>query len=211
MKELFEMMALAAKTSESNPLRYLGIFIIPAVIVIIVLIGKTVGKKKANKFLEEIQHQHPFKESMGNVHITDDGLILIEHAADLTKSYGTKNGYLAIAYKLEDIHFVCPYVHRVRFVNKYGHGNQHTDFFAVTFLDENKDPILPTNVGKKKLSKSELKRIEKGTQRNGLSLSSEKEQAEAIAFIRRHAPQVQVLDYQEMQERKDTRNYMAKK
>lgn len=211
MNYVLKMAALAAESSSDKIRGLLGILILPTIIILIVVIGKVVGKKKANKFLADLQQAHPFKESKGNTHITEDGLILIEHAEELARAYGTKNGYRAVSYKMDDIHYLCPYVRRVRLVNKYGHGNQYTDFYVLAFLNENKDPILPTNVGKKKISKSELKRIEKGQQGNGLTLSSEKEQDETIAFLQRHMPNAKILDYQEMKERTDTRNYMAKK
>ncbi|MBP5187421.1 MAG: hypothetical protein J6040_10260 [Clostridiales bacterium] len=210
MNIVFLLAAQTAKTTADHIRGILGALIIPAVILIIVLIGKAVGKRSAKKIIADLQSKHPFTESFGNVHFTEDGLILIEHADDLSKAYGTRNGKLAIAYKLADIKFVCPYVNRLRIVNRYGHGNSYTDFFIVAFLDKNNDPVVPINVGKKQLSKSELKKMAKGTRANGLSLSTEEEQEEAIARIQRHAPHVERLDYEEMKIRRDLKKHLPK-
>ena len=220
---MFEYFVLAGTTAQSSSdhLRgIIGLIAIPVVIIIIALIGGHFGKKKRAKFVDKINSEHPFKESYNNVHITEDGLLIIEsinigkvYNSSCLVTYNNNNkGFLALVYKLSDIGSLCPYTHTVRLVNKYGHGNQQTTTYVFNVLNSELDPIVPETTGsKRKLSKSEIKKINNGSEINGGAYKDDHDLKEIVGMIQRNAPHIQIAAYDQVEERKNTRNYMAKK
>ncbi len=219
MNEWLILAGTTAKTSGDHIRGILAMILIPAVIIVIAVLAGISGKKKKAKFMETLSKEHPFKESYKNVHITEDKLLIIE-SANVGKVYnnsclinGNNNnkGFLSIVYKLDEVAFVCPFTHTVRIVNKYGHGNQATTTYVFNVLNSEMDPIVPDTAGKKTLSKGDVKKITKGEVINGSAFEDDHDLKEVVAMIQRNASHVQQADYEKMEERKKTRNYMAKK
>ncbi len=202
---------LAAQTAKSSGDHIRGIIAIIGIVLLIivaVILGSKSGKKKAAKLIASLQESHPFKESYKNAHITTDGLLIIESAntekvfdtSVLANANNNNKGYIAYAYKLSDISYVCPYVHSVRYVNKYGHGNQHTDTFVFSVLNSNLAPLVPESLAKKEISKSTLKKVANSDLINGGGYKDDHDLKEVIAMIHRNAPSIQTVDYEKVKE-----------
>lgn len=196
-----------------------GMLIIPLVIVIIVVLTSKASKKKnkkiGDKFLEDLNAEHPFKESFKAIHFTEDGYIIhetydgvpIDNNSILMTRTQKAMGYLAYFYKLDDIKSVMMYTHTVKMVNKYGHGNSvMSTTYMVSLLDENLRPIIPEVRCTGKMDKSLAKKIKKGDLKYvSVGFELEADSATFAQMVKRYRPDIGEVDYDQVRERLKTK------
>ena len=213
------MLAQTAQTAGDHIRGIAALIGIPLVIVLIVVLTSKASKKKnkkiGDKFLEELNSEHPFKESLKAIHFTEDGYIIretydgvpIDNNSILMTRKQKSMGYLAYFYKLDDIKNLMMYTHTIRMVNKYGHGNQiMSTTYMVCLLDENLRPIIPEIRCTGKMDKSLSKRVAKGDLKNvSIGFESEADSVAVAQMIKRYRPDIGQVDYDQVQERLKTK------
>ena len=168
-----------------------------------------------DKFLEDLNAEHPFKESFKAIHFTEDGYIIhetydgvpIDNNSILMTRTQKAMGYLAYFYKLDDIKSVMMYTHTVKMVNKYGHGNSvMSTTYMVSLLDENLRPIIPEVRCTGKMDKSLAKKIKKGDLKYvSVGFELEADSATFAQMVKRYRPDIGEVDYDQVRERLKTK------
>ncbi|MBO4495217.1 MAG: hypothetical protein J5752_05110 [Clostridiales bacterium] len=186
-----------------------GVIVIIVIVIVCNIVGKKKGKELGDKFLAELQAEHPFAESIKGVHFTKDGYLITENydgkpinksSSKITRAQ-KRRGYVAIIYKLSDIKYVSLYAFNVKLVNNYGHGQIISTGYNCAVLDENLKPLYPEFKCTGKLDKAYLKNYEKGDLKGtSLAFVEEKDSVMCAALVKKYAPHVQEVAYEKVEE-----------
>ncbi|MBR2750500.1 MAG: hypothetical protein IKM88_14370 [Lachnospiraceae bacterium] len=184
-----------------------GVIAIIVIVIVCNIIGKKKGKELGDKFLSELQAEHPFQESVKGAHITKDGYLIWENyqgnpinksSSSMTRAQ-KRIGYLAYIYKLSDIKSISSYVYNLKI---QGYGNILKTEYKVLPMDEDLKPLTPQIKCTGKLDKKIEKAFSKGDIKEAaINLDSEEDSVKLMGMIKAAVPSVREADFEKVQEK----------